>query len=152
MSAESNKSLSRRFMEEGFGRGNLKVVDEIFAANHTNHGPGALPGSAKGPEGVKQLVTYYRNAFPDTQFTVDEQVAEGDRVVTRWTAHGTQKGEMPGVSGMPGIPVTGRPVTISGVTIDRFVNGKIVESWGLFDQLGMIQQLGLMPNQPGSKR
>jgi predicted ester cyclase len=147
MTAENNKSLSKRFFEEAFGRGNLKVVDEIFSAQHTNHGPGAMPNSPDGPEGMKQLVTYYRNAFPDTMFTIDEQVAEGDRVVTRWTARGTQKGEMPGI----GIPVTGKPVTISGVSVDRFANGKIIESWGLFDQLGLMQQLGVIPNQMQSR-
>jgi steroid delta-isomerase-like uncharacterized protein len=143
MTAESNKALSRRFLEEAFGKGNMKVIDEIFAANHANHGPAAMAGMPDGPEGMKQFVSFYRQAFPDTHFHVDEQISEGDRVVTRWTAHGTQTGEMQ----MPGIPITGKPVTVSGVTVDRFANGKIVESWGIFDQLGMMQQLGVIPNQ-----
>ena len=143
MTAESNKKLSRRFLEEAFTRGNMNVIDEIYAANHTNHGPGALPTLPDGPEGMRQLVSFYRKAFPDTKFHIDEQVSEGDRVVTRWTATGTQSGEMQGM----GIPVTGRPVTVTGVTVDRFANGKIVESWGIFDQMGMMQQLGVIPTQ-----
>ncbi len=82
---------------------------------------------------------FYRRAFPDTQFVIDEQIAEGDRVMTRWTAHGTHKGEF------PGIPVTGRKAEVSGVQVDRFVNGKIVETWSVFDQLGLMQQLGAVP-------
>jgi steroid delta-isomerase-like uncharacterized protein len=148
MSAESNKAQSRRFFEEVFTKGKMDAITEIFAANHVNHGPGTLQDLPDGPEGVRQVVSFYRKAFPDTQFTIDEQVAEGDRVVTRWTVHGTQKGEM------PGIPVTGRPATVTGVTVDRFVNGKIVESWGIFDQMGMLQQLGVVPmqGQSGTKR
>ncbi len=144
MTAESNKKLSRRFLEESFNKGNMSVIDEVFATNHTNHGPGAMPGLPNGPEGMKQFVNYYRKAFPDTHFQIDDQVAEGDRVVTRWTAHGTQTGEMP-MQGT-GISVTRRPVTVSGVTVDRFSNGKIVESWGIFDQIGMLQQLGVITN------
>ena len=143
MTAENNKTVAKRFFQEVFSQGNMKVIDELFAANHTNIGPGAMPGLPNGPEGMKQFVSYYRKAFPDTHFTIDEQIAEGDRVVTRWTAQGTQTGEMP----MPGIPVTGKPVTVMGVTVNRFANGKIVESWGVFDQLGMMQQMGVIPNQ-----
>jgi steroid delta-isomerase-like uncharacterized protein len=85
------------------------------------------------------LVTVYRNAFPDVHFTIDEQIAEGDKVVTRWTGHGTHKGEL------AGIPATGKSATVTGMGVDRIVNGKIVESWGIFDQFGMMQQLGVIP-------
>ena len=143
MTAENNKKMSRRFLEEAFSQGNMNVIDEVFATNHMNRGPAAMPGMPNGPEGMRQFVSYYRKAFPDTTFTIDEQIAEGDRVVTRWTAHGTNTGEMPGV----GIPVTGKSATVTGVTVDRFANGKIVESWGIFDQMGMMQQLGVIPSQ-----
>ena len=143
MSEENNKAISRRFFEEVFSRGKLEVADELFASNHRTLGPGALPDLPNGPAGVKALVQFYRKAFPDTQFTIDEQIADGDRVVTRWTVKGTQKGEMEGL----GIPVTGKPVTISGVSVDHFMGGKIVDTWGLFDQLGMMQQLGVVPGQ-----
>ena len=139
MSQESNKAVARRFFLNVFSQGKLELINEIFAPNHANRGPGALPGLPDGPEGVRQSVLFYRKAFPDTQFVIDEQVAEGDRVVTRWTAHGTQKGEL------PGIPVTGRQAEVTGVQVDRFVNGKIVETWSVFDQMGMMQQLGVIP-------
>ena len=139
MSMEANKAISSRFFEEIFGQGKLAVADEIVAAGHTNAGPGAFPGLPPGPEGSKMFVSGYRTAFPDVQFTIDEQIAEGDRVVTRWSAHGTHKGAL------MDIPPTGKYVTVTGVTMDRVVNGKIVESWGIFDQFGMLQQLGVIP-------
>jgi steroid delta-isomerase-like uncharacterized protein len=139
MLSETNKTISRRFFEEAFGKGNLNVLDEIIASDHVNSGPGALPELPTGPEGAKQLVTVYRNAFPDVRFTIDEQIAEGDKVVTRWTADGTHKGEL------QGIPATGKSSTVTGIAVDRIVNGKIAESWGIFDQFGMMQQLGLVP-------
>jgi steroid delta-isomerase-like uncharacterized protein len=139
MLTETNKTVSRRFFEEVFGNGKLNVLDEIIAKDHVTNGPGALPGLPTGPEGAKQLVAVYRNAFPDLRFTVDEQIAEGDKVVTRWTGHGTHQGEL------VGIPATGNLSTVSGIVVDRFVNGKIAESWGIFDQFGMMQQLGVIP-------
>jgi len=145
MSTDTNKAVSRRFLMEIFGQGKLAVADEIIALDYVNAGPGALPGLPPGPEGSKQLVMVYRNAFPDVQFTIDEQIAEGDKVVTRWTAHGTHKGEL------AGIPPTGKSATVTGMGVDRIVNGKIVESWGLFDQFGMMQQLGVIPT-PGPSR
>jgi steroid delta-isomerase-like uncharacterized protein len=139
MSTETNKSIVRRIFEEAFGQGNLAVLDEIIAPDQVNGGPGALPGMPSGPEGSKMLISAYRNAFPDLHFTIDEQVAEGNTVVTRWTAHGTHNGEF------AGIPPTGKSATVVGMGVDRIENGKIVESWGLFDQFGMLQQLGVSP-------
>jgi len=142
MSTESNKAVARRFLEEVFGQGKLAVADEIVAPDHVDRGPGALPGLPPGPEGSKMLVTVYRKAFPDIQFTIDEQIVEGDKVVTRWTGYGTHKGEL------AGIPPTGKSATVTGIGVDRIVNGKIVESWGVFDQFGMLQQLGVIPAGP----
>ena len=139
MLTETNKTVSRRFLEEVWNKGNLALLNEIIAKDHVDSGPGTLPGLPTGPEGSKQLVTVYRNAFPDVHFTIDEQIAEGDNVVTRWTAHGTHKGEL------VGIPATGKSTTVTGIAIDRIVNGKIAESWGIFDQFGMMQQLGVIP-------
>ena len=139
MSTEANKVIARRFLKEVFGQGKLAVADEIVAPDHVDYGPGTLPGMPPGPEGSKMLVTGYRNAFPDIHFTIDEQIAEGDKVVTRWTGHGTHKGEL------AGIPETGKSATVTGIGVDRIVNGKIVESWGIFDQFGMMQQLGVIP-------
>jgi steroid delta-isomerase-like uncharacterized protein len=139
MLSETNKTLSRRFFEEVFSKGKLNVLDEIIAKDHVNNGPVALPGLPTGAEGVKQRVTVYRNAFPDLRFTIDEQLTEGDKVVTRWTADGTHQGELGGI-----LP-TNKTATVTGIAVDRIVNGKIAESWGIFDQFGMLQQLGVIP-------
>ena len=146
MLSETNKTLSRRLFEEVWNKGNLAVLNELIANDHVNSGPGTLPGLPTGPEGAKQFVMIYRNAFPDTHFTIDEQIAEGDKVVTRWTAHGTHQGEL------LGIPATDKSSTVTGISVDRIMNGKIVESWGIFDQFGMMQQLGVipMPEQAGN--
>jgi steroid delta-isomerase-like uncharacterized protein len=139
MLSETNKTVSRRLFEEVWNKGNMAVLNEIIAKDLVNSGPGTLPGLPTGPEGSKQLVTVYRNAFPDVHFTIDEQIAEGDKVVTRWTAHGTHQGELVGIS------ATGKSSTVTGIAVDRIVDGKIAESWGIFDQFGMMQQLGVIP-------
>src|SRR3990172_6865501 len=126
MLSDTNKTVIRRFFEEVWNKGNLAVLNELIAKDHVNSGPGTLPGLPTGPEGAKQLVTVYRNAFPDIHFKIDELIAEGDKVVTRWTAQCTHKGEL------VGIPATGKSSTVTGINVDRIVNGKIVESWGIF--------------------
>jgi len=94
---------------------------------------------------MKQFVSMYLTAYPDTHFTIEDQIAEGDTVVTRWTARGTHKGPL------MGIPPTGKQVTVTGISIGRVVNGKTVEGWSNYDTLGMMQQLGVVPapGQPG---
>ena len=139
MLSETNKTVSRRFFEEVFGKGELNLLDELITTDHVNSGPGSIPGLPTGPEGTKQLVTLYRNAFPDVHFTIDEQIAEGDKVVTRWSAQGTHQGEL------AGLPATGKSSTVTGIAVDRLVNGKIAESWGIFDEFGLMQQLGAIP-------
>ncbi len=142
MSTEENKALSRRLIEEVWNQGNLAVIDELIAPNYVDHDP---TGPIQGPEGMKQFVSMYLTAYPDTHFTIEDQIAEGDRVVTRWTARGTHKGPL------MGIPPTGKQVTVAGISIDRVVNGKLVEDWTSYDALGMMQQLGVVPapGQPG---
>jgi steroid delta-isomerase-like uncharacterized protein len=135
--SEQNKALSRRIAEECFNKGNLAVADEVIAADFVDHS--APPGLAPGVEGFKQLVAMYRNAFPDIRTTIDDVIAEGDKVVIRWTGRGTHKGELMGIA------PTGKTVTVTGIGIDRIANGKIVEHWESFDQLGMMQQLGVIP-------
>ena len=143
MSAEQNKAIARRWLKDGFEKGNLALANEIFAADHTNHDPSAPSGGwPRGPEGGKAIAATYRGAFPDLQFTIEDQIAEGDRVVTRWTARGTNTGEL------MGMPPTGKKAIVTGINIDRVANGKIAESWGNFDVLGMLQQLGVIPG-PG---
>jgi len=140
MSTEDNKALDRRGFEEVWNKGNLAVIDELNAANVVTHNPPSPP--MQGTEAFKQFVQMYRSAFPDTQMTIEDQIAEGDKVVTRWTARGTHKGEL------MGIPPTGKQVTVTGISVSRWANGKTVESWSNFDTLGMLQQLGAVPT-PG---
>jgi steroid delta-isomerase-like uncharacterized protein len=137
MSIDQNKSTARRVAEEVWNKGNLKALDEIFAPGASNHNPN-IP-TAPGPEGVKQVVSLYRSAFPDIHFTIEQEIAEGDFVVQRISATGTQRGDL------PGIPATGKGGKVTGIVINRFEDGKIAEGWAIFDQLGLLQQLGVVP-------
>jgi len=135
--SEENKTLVRRITDEIWNQGTLDVADEIIDASYVGHGFGVeLP---PGPEGYKQFVSIYRTAFPDLQFTTEDQVAEGDKVVTRWTARGTHKGEL------MGIPATGKQIVVTGIDIFRISSGKVVEEWVNWDALGVMQQLGVVP-------
>jgi steroid delta-isomerase-like uncharacterized protein len=136
MSVEENKAISRRGIEEGFNKGNLAALDQIYAANHVNHD--APPGLPNNLEGLKQFIGMYRAAFPDLNTKIDHQIAEGDKVVTHWTATGTNKGSL------MGMPATNTNATITGITIERIAGGKIVETWNTYDQVGMMQQLGVI--------
>lgn len=142
MVSEQNKTLVRRFFEET-DKGNLDIVDELYADNHRFYQPGSAP---MNKEAHKQLLTMYRNVFPDSTQTVQEMIAEGDNVVTRFTFRGTQKGEL------MGIPPTGKPVVVEAVVIDRISGGKIVEEWTIFDSLGMMHQLGVVPASQGTEK
>jgi len=139
---EENKTVIRRFLKEVFEGGNLELVDELFAPDYVLHDP-AVPDEVRGPEGIKQYVSMYRSAYPDTRFTVEDQISEGDRVVTRWTGQGTQQGELMGIS------PTGNQVTVTGIEFDRVSEGKMQETWVNYDALGMMQQLGVLPQQGG---
>lgn len=138
MSAEENKAIARRFSDEVWTEGNLDVIDELVADSFVTTVVGA-PEQIRGPQGFREFVTMYRTAFPDLRLSVDEQIAEGDTVVTRWTATGTHQGEL------MGMPATGKQATTAGINIDRIAGGKLVGGWGIFDQLGLLQQLGAMP-------
>ncbi len=139
MSTEENKALVRRFFEEFWNQKNLAAADEQLAANHSDHTSGSPPGLPPGPEGFKYFASAYFTAFPDLHFTIEEMIAEGDTVATRWTSRGTHKGEL------SGIPATGKSTTSSGITITRIAGGKSIETWTNFDLLGLLQQLGVIP-------
>jgi predicted ester cyclase len=141
VSAEENKALARRWFEDLFNAGNLEVADEIIAHDHVNHDP-TLPDIPTGPEGQKQIVNLYRSAITNAHISVEDQLAEGDRVVTRWTGSGTHQGELMGVA------PTGNQVRVTGITINRLSGAKIAESWTNYDALGMMQQIGAIP-EPG---
>ena len=137
MSAQ-NKAVAMRFFEAWNAR-DLDAFDEIIASDAVEHDPQNPFRDTRGPEGVKRNAQMYQAAFSDGRFEVHEQIAEGDLVVTRWTAKGTNDGELMGMS------PTGKSVKIEGIGIDRIANGKVVESWGCWDTLGMMQQLGVVP-------
>jgi steroid delta-isomerase-like uncharacterized protein len=139
---EENKAVIRRFLKDFFEGGNLDLADELFDPDYVLHDP-AVPEEVRGPEGIKQYVSMYRSAYPDTHFTVEDQIAEGDRVVTRWTGQGTQQGELMGIS------PTGNQVTVTGIEFDRVSDGKMQETWVNYDALGMMQQLGVASQQGG---
>lgn len=133
---EANKALEHRVFDEIWNQGLLDVADEVFAPDAILH---LGTDEVQGPEGFKQYVAGYQAAFPDIQWTVEDQVAEGDIVVTRLTGTGTHQGEL------MGIPPTGLKVTATAIATVRIAGGKIVESWSSWDALGLMQQLGAMP-------
>jgi steroid delta-isomerase-like uncharacterized protein len=136
MSAENNKAAVRRF-NEAFNAGDLDGAAAVFAPNAVIHNSGAP--DPLNVEGFKQFGGVFRTAFPDGKLTIEDLIVEGEKVVSRVTYRGTHTGDM------MGIPPTGKPVTVSAILIDQLADGKIVESWRLFDQMAMMQQLGLVP-------
>jgi steroid delta-isomerase-like uncharacterized protein len=135
--SEANKGLVRRLFDEPINKGNFSVADEILSADYVHREP--TIGEKRGRSGYRELVTMYRNAFPDVKVTIDEQIAEGDKVVTRFTSTGTHRGELFGAA------PTGKRITIQGVFITRIANGKVVEDIVVYDALGMLRQLGIVP-------
>src|SRR5215211_210558 len=131
--SEQNKTLARRWFEDLFSRGDLDAADEILSAEFVDH---LTHEDERGLEELKHYVTIYRTAFPDIQDTVEEIVAEGDKVVIRWTSRGTNEGEFMGVA------PTGRHVTFTGMRLFRIAENKIVESWVNIDERGLQEQLG----------
>ncbi len=137
MSAEENKALVRNILEEAYNKGNLDVIDEHLAPDYVHHNPPT--GVPNDREGYKQAVTMLRTAFPDYHITIDDMIAEGDKVVLRLHWSGTHKGEF------MGIPPTGKHITVEGISIHRIEGGKIVEQKGMVDSMSMMQQLGVVP-------
>jgi steroid delta-isomerase-like uncharacterized protein len=137
MSAQKNKALVRRFVDEVQSAGNIDALDEICSPDFVNHS--APPGVPSNCEGVKQLTAMFRQAFPDSYFTVEDMMAEGDKVATRKTFHGTHQGEFMGI-----LP-TGQQVSMGLIDIVRIADGRVVEHWSMGDNLGMMQQLGIVP-------
>jgi steroid delta-isomerase-like uncharacterized protein len=132
----NGKIISRRFFEEILGGGDLDLVEKLFTADYSAHTP---IGVFEGLEGAKQFVTGLRAAFPDLEVSVEDQVIEGDRVANLWSARGTHR------DNFGGIPATGRKMETSGITMFRIADGKVLESWGFADMMGMMKQLGVVP-------
>jgi steroid delta-isomerase-like uncharacterized protein len=137
MSTEDNKALVRRFYDEVFNNKNMAGVDAFVAPNVIDH---SLPPGAPGEiEGVRQTITMFLTAFPDLHLTLEDIIAEGDKVVVRWTMRGTHQGAS------LGMPPTGKQFTLPGISLVRLDGGMAAETWVSFDQLVMLQQLGLAP-------
>jgi steroid delta-isomerase-like uncharacterized protein len=135
---KENARGSKRIIEEVFGGGNYEIANELVAAEAVGRDP-ALPAPVEGPAGLIEAARGYRESFPDLRLTVNQSIAEGDHVATRWTAVGTHKGDLFGIA------PTGKQATVTGITIDRWSDGKIVESWTNWDTMGLLQQLGAVP-------
>jgi predicted ester cyclase len=140
MSTEENKAIVRRYREI-HNSNNLAALDQVVDANIVSHN--GIPGLPPGLEGGKMVHTMFLSAFPDSHVTTDDLIAEGDKVVERFTFHGTNKGSFMGA------PPTGKQVTATGMSVFRLANGKIAEHWGENDALGTMQQLGMIP-APGA--
>lgn len=138
MSTEQNKELVRRLVDEIFNRGHVGAADELMAPDFVEHEE-LPPGVPSGREGVKQMALMLRGAFPDFRATIEDMVAEGDRVVLRMTWTGTHQGKF------MGIPPTGRSVSFGVIDIIRITEGKFVEHWGQMDNMALMHQLGAVP-------
>jgi steroid delta-isomerase-like uncharacterized protein len=140
MYAETNKALVRREFEEMFTQGgNLDTAEELYAPDYVLHEP--TSGEVRGLEATREFAATYRVAFPDLQTAIEDQVAEGDKVVSRFSGRGTHLGETEDFG-----PATGNRIEITGITIDRFADGRIVEEWTNYDALSLLQQIGLIPD------
>jgi steroid delta-isomerase-like uncharacterized protein len=132
---------SRRLLEQSFNEGDFDLIDQLVAPEAVNHDPATPPQmrDLRGPEGLKRTVSMYRAAFPDVRITVDDVIAADDKVVLRWHSEGTHHGELAGLA------PTGAHGSVTGISIDRWNDGKIVEAWSEWDNLGLARQLGAAP-------
>lgn len=137
MGAESNKDIVRRVIEEPW-RGNMDVIDQFIADDYIGYDP-SQPEPMQGPQGVKEFIRTYMDAFRDARVTVDAIFGDGDFVATRWNGRGIHEGELQGIA------PTGKEATVTGITISRLADGKIVEEWLNWDTLGLLVQLGAIP-------
>ena len=134
--SERNKSVARRAMQEVWNQGNAAAADELYARDYLAH---TGDGDLHGPHQFMQYLSEFRQSFPDLEFKIEDVIGEGDRVGVRWTGRGTHTGEF------EGLPATGKKCVATGFTFFRIAGGKIVEDWGNWDRLGLMQQLGAIP-------
>ena len=139
MTTAENKAVISSFVEEVLNQGRLERVDDLVAVDFVEIDP--LPGQQQGREGLRQVVSAFRTAFPDLHWVIEEMVGEGEKVFSRFTWHGTHRSEFFGV------PATGKQITVKGTVVDRLVAGKMVESQILMDGLSMMRQLGVISAQ-----
>lgn len=132
---ETNKAIERRFVEEFWNENKLDNVEDFYAADYSRHDPNT-PNVALGPEGVRQVAAMLRAAFPDVRLKIEDLLAEGDLVATRWTATATHLGEYQGIA------PTGKKFEVKGISITRFVDGKIMDEWVSWDAAGLLKTIG----------
>lgn len=137
MPAEENKASIRRYVEEAWNKGNVDIMDELMAAHYARHMAISAPPLTR--DGQKQRILGFRRAFPDLRLTIEDMVAEGEKVSFRLTLRGTHQGEFMRVS------PTGKQIVVGAVDVARFEDGKVIEQWGQTDMLGLLQQLGAIP-------
>ena len=138
MTTDQNKLTVRRLVEDGFNKHNLKLLDEIFAKDAISHDP-SQPNLGRGPEGARESMAVYTTAFPDSTIIIEREIAEGDYVVQHLRASGTHTGPL------GAIPATGKKTNVTGVITSKLQDGRVVETWSLWDQLSLMQQLGVVP-------
>ena len=146
MSAEENKEKVRRFMEEAFGQDKPELVDDLLDPDFVRYDPYIEAGAVRGVQTVRENIVWFHNVFPDLTCTIEDQVAEGEKVVSRYTIRGTHQGEE-----FFGVLATGRRIEMRGIQIDCFEGGKLVEERAEFDLLGVLQQLGAIPESEQSE-
>jgi steroid delta-isomerase-like uncharacterized protein len=135
----TNQEIARRFFDDVFNRGQLEVVDQIFAPEYVGYSSASFNGPIKGPEGIKQFVTMYRKAFPDINFKFEDVLTDGDKVIVRWTTTGTHRGALQKFG------ATGKTINIAGIGIAQIANGRIRVSHSQVDVLGIVEQIGAVP-------
>ncbi len=140
MAVMTNQQLFQRYFDEVANAGNLELADEFFAPDYLHHDPANPdPRPMLGPQAVKDHLTSLKGAFPDLVFEVEDTVSDGDQIIVRWTARGTNTGDY------FGMPATGKPIEITGMNTWRTQGGKAIEGWVNRDDIGLLQQLGVIP-------
>ena len=137
MSSTQFHSPIYKIFDEAFNQGNLDVVDEVLSPDHNAHND--FGGAPNGPQGLKCLIAMFRNAFPDLHCTLEDEIRQGDKLAAHWTMRGTHNGLFMGNS------PTGKSIEVQGIIFARTENGRIVEDWTLVDEMGILEQLGLVP-------
>ena len=138
MSTDQNKLIARRIVDESWAKHNPSILDGLFSHDAVLHDP-QYPTVAKGPQGAKSTLARYLRAFPDLKIGIEREIADGDYVVQHLRASGTNTGEF------NGMPATGKNTSVTGVMTSKIKDGKVIEAWSLFDSLGLLQQLGVLP-------
>jgi steroid delta-isomerase-like uncharacterized protein len=145
VSPEVNNAIAEKFFTSVWSNGDFSVLDTLISPEAVDHSTvGGHPKTEKGSASFRAIVTMFRTAMPDIKLTIDDEIYTGDKVVHRWTLNGTDTG------GLMGMPASGKKLSFTGTTIVRFQDGLIMERWANVDELGVLQQLGVVPPPPGA--